>query len=176
MRIIRTGILFLALTGQFGCAEDKISSPDFSSYPQTEAFQAFICNQTNANWNLVQQSNILTIASFLRADSVALQYSINETGHEFDVRNVYNFALEAAHRKQLDKNQLKELRSTIKKLPAENILPPIKRLVVVSFKDSANWVTRSYDRTNLPPAMHKIYDIIGERFETTYKNIAPPID
>jgi len=177
MRIANTTILLFALAIQCGCSDDKpknLSEPDFSKYPQTEAFQSFINGQTNANWNLIRRTNLLTIVYFFRNDAVGLQYFVNESGKEFDVRNVYNFAMEASHQKQLSEDQLKDLRLAIKELPAENILPPIRQLVVVSFKDGTNWITHSYDRTNLPPAMHKIHGVIGERFETTDKNIFPP--
>jgi hypothetical protein len=162
-------ILFLALTLRCFGADDKIPAPDFSCYPQTEAFQCFIQAQTNVNWNLVQRSNILTIVSFLGSDRVGLQYFVNERGYEFDVRFVYDFAGEASHSKKLTEGQIEGLRSAIKKLPAKNILPPIDQLVVVSFKDNTSWVTHVYDRTNLPSAMRQIYDIIGERFETKDK-------
>ena len=165
-----------ALTVQCLRADDKLSAPDFSGYPQTEAFQQFINGQTNANWNLIHRTNLLTIVYFFRNDAVGLQYFVYDSGKESDVRNVYNFAFEDSHQKQLDETQLQNLRSAIKELPAKNILPPIRQLVVVSFKDGTNWVTHSYDRTNLPPAMHKIHNIIGERFETTDKNIFPSID
>jgi hypothetical protein len=174
MRIAQKTILLFALTVQCLRADDKLSAPDFSGYPQTEAFQSFINAQTNVNLNLFRQTNILKIVYFFRNDAVGLLYIVNENGKELDVRDVYNFAMEASHQKQLSEDQLNDLRLAIKELPEKDILPPIRQLVVVSFNDGTNWVTRSYDRTNLPPAMHKIHSIIGERFETTDKNIFPP--
>lgn len=166
MRIISTGVLLLALTCQFIRAEDKISTPDFSAYPQTDAFRSFINSQTNVDWNLVKRSNILAIVSFHRDDRIGLIYTVNERGQEFDVREVYDWATQASHHKELNKGQLEDLRLAIKRLPDQNIFPPIGQLVVVSFKQNDGWITHSYDRTNLPPAMRTIYDIISERFET----------
>jgi hypothetical protein len=170
MRIEQTIILLFALTVQLVRADDKISAPDFSNYSQTEAFRFFIGAQTNASLNL-QHSNMLTMVSFMGGDRVGLMYSVNELGQEFDVRFVYDWAAQASHSKQLTNDQIKDLRSAIKELPAKSILPPIGQLVVVSFKENTNWVTRSYDQTNLPTAMQKIYDIIGERFESSKSKV-----
>jgi hypothetical protein len=165
MRIAHPIILFLALAIKITRADDTTLPPDFSKYPQTDAFKAFISNQTNAVGNLAR-TNLLTMVCFLGSDKVGLEYTVNENGQESDVRDVYNWAYQASHWKQLSDDQIKDLHSAIKALPTKNVLPPIRQLVVVSFKDSTNWITRSYDQTNLPTAMRKIYDIVGERFES----------
>lgn len=167
MQAVITILLFLVFAMRCARAGDASPAPDFSQYPQTDAFRSFISSQTNANLNLIQRTNLLTIVSFYNGDRIGLEYSVTETGQESDVRLVYDWAAQASHWKQLSENQLKDLRSTIKELPSQSVLPPVERLVVVSFKDGTNWITRAYDQTNLPPAMHKVYGLVGERFETT---------
>ena len=80
-------------------------------------------------------------------------------------RNAYTGTIPASHWKQLSDTNLTSLRAAIRELPAESVLPPIERLVIVSFRDGTNWVTRSYDDDALPKPMRRIYDIIGEQNE-----------
>jgi hypothetical protein len=71
--------------------------------------------------------------------------------------------------RQITASDLDKLRLAIRELPMTNSTPPLNRLVIVSFRQGTNWLTRTYDRQALPHAMHRIYEIIGERPET--KNI-----
>jgi hypothetical protein len=71
---------------------------------------------------------------------------------------------------QLSETDLKTLRAAMRDLPPESVSPPIERLVIVSFRDGTNWVTRSYDTGNLPKSMCPIYDIrrIRTRFVRSF--------
>jgi hypothetical protein len=143
-------------------------TPDFSHYPQTGAFKAFVDGQMNAAWH-AQRSDFLAISAFYEGERVALQYWITEND-EFDVRTVYDHAHQSERHKQLVPSAVKGLHSAIAELPSESVTPPIDHLVIVSFQDGTNWVTRTYDSENLPNAMTKIYEIIGERSETKSRN------
>jgi hypothetical protein len=156
----------MVLVVAFGSArgEDKVTAPDFSKYPQTESFGYFVSGHTNAAWHL-QNTNLLIISTFPSGDRYALQYSVTESGQESDYRDVYNWAIQALHSKQIAETNLTSLRSAIRQLPAESVSPPIERLVVVSFREGTNWNTRSYDSDALPKPMRQIYDIVGDRFE-----------
>jgi len=132
---------------------------DFSRYPQTEAFRFFVSRQTNGAAQLAA-TNLLAITSFLGVDKVVLNYCVREDGHETDCREVYNWAVQASHEKQLSSDSMKSLRVAIGELPVQNELPPVGRLVMVGFSNGTNWVTRSYDNNALPEAMRKIYKII----------------
>jgi hypothetical protein len=147
-------------------AADKVADPDFSKYPQSASFVAFTRGHTNAAWHLHQRTNLLAISAFPRGDRFALQYCVTESGQESDHRNVYNWAVQASHWKQIAETNLTSLRSAIRRLPGESVSPPIERLVIVSFREGTNWVTRSYDSDALPKPMRQIYDIVGERFES----------
>lgn len=147
-------------------AADKVSAPDFSKYPQTVSFVACMQGHTNAAWHLHQRTNLLAISICPAGGRCALQYFVTESGRESDHRNVYNLSIQASHGKQLSDTNLTSLRAAIRDLPAESVLPPIERLVVVSFREGTNWVTRSYDDDALPKPMRQIFDLIGEQSES----------
>jgi len=146
-------------------ASVKAIVPDFSGYKQTDSFKDYLGFNTSATLNL-QRANLLVVSAFPNGYSFADEYSVSQTGREFSARVVYNWATQAATWKQLSEADLKSLRSAIHGLPSESTLPPIERLVIVSFADGSVWVTRAYDSSALPQAMRQIYDIIGERFES----------
>jgi hypothetical protein len=163
MRYIFVLILISAL--KLTSAQEMPIAPDFSRYVQTESFQSYLRWQINAAEHL-QQRNLVAISAFPSGDRFALQYVVTERGQERDLRNVYNWAIQASHGRQLLDAELKELRSAIEQLPNDNKLPPLERLVILSFRNNMTWVTRSYDSGALPTAMRRIYEIIGERFES----------
>jgi hypothetical protein len=146
-------------------AADKVSAPDFSKYPRTGSFVACTRGHTNAAWHLHQRTNLLAITVSPAGGRCAHQYFVTESGRESDHPNVYSF-IQGSRSKQLSDTNLTSLRAAIRELPAESVLPPIERLVIVSFRDGTNWVTRSYDDDALPKPMRQIYDIIGEQFES----------
>ena len=157
--------ILIVLVLESAHAADKVAPPDFSSYPQTESFRYYLSFQTNVTLNL-QHTNLLAISAFPSDDRFAIEYSITESGQEYDCRDVYDWAIQADQWKQLSETNLAALHSAIGELPAESVSPPIERLVIVSFRDGTNWVTRSYDSDSLPKPMRQIYEIVGERFES----------
>ncbi len=165
MRTIFTSFLMFILAIQLARAGGKMPSPDFSNYPHTQWLGTYFYYQTNAVWN-AQQTNLLAVSAFPSGGTFALEYFVTESGRERDLRNVWNWAIQDTHSKQLSEIALKSLRSAIRDLPSESMSPPIDRLVVISFREGTNWVTRSYDSSALPNPMRQIYNIIGERFES----------
>lgn len=89
-------VIFLSLLIEPVWADD-VTNPDFSAYPNTDAFKSFVSNQTNSVWHL-QRSNILSICAFYESDNVALQYWITEDGYAFNVRTVYDWAHQDSQR------------------------------------------------------------------------------
>ena len=158
-------VILMVLAFELVRADEKAVAPDFASYPQTESFRHYLSIQTNAAWHL-QHTNLLVVSAFPSGGRFALEYFVTESGQETDHRNVYDWAIQASHRKQLSETNLTSLRSAIRELPAESVSPPTERLVIVSFRAGTNWITRSYDSGRLPKPMRQIYDIIGERFES----------
>jgi len=150
------------LASESARATDKTAQADFSSYPQTDLLRYYLNGQTNAAWNL-QHTNLLAISAFPDGGKFALRCSVTESGQESDYRDVYNWAIQAIHSKNLSGADVKSLRSAIHNLPAVCASPPFERLVIISFREGTNWLTRSYDSGKIPKAMREIYDIVGER-------------
>ena len=147
-------------------AADQVSAPDFSRYPQTRSFVACTRGHTNAAWHLHQRTNLLAITAYPAGGRCAHQYFVTESGQESDHPNVFNVAPQSSRRKKLSEANLTSLRAAIRELPAESVLPPIERLVIVSFREGTNWVTRSYDDDALAKPMRQIFDIIIEQSES----------
>lgn len=143
----------------------KVDPPDFSNYPKTESFRAYFSIHSIKPENR-HNANLLVISAFRRGSSSALEYFISQSGEVVDQRHVFNWAIQARRQRQLSAENLASLRATLRELPAGSPPPPLERLVIVSFRDGANWVTRLYDSTNLSKPMRKVYDLVGERFES----------
>lgn len=139
-------------------------TPDFSRYPQTDAFRFFLQTQTNATQ--LTHSNLLAITAFVCGvgDRAALNYSVGQDGQEVDCRFVYRWAIQNYHSIQLPAESMTRLRSAISQLPAHNESPPLDRLMIVSFRDGTNWITKTYDWQAPPEAMRRIDAIIGANF------------
>jgi hypothetical protein len=141
------------------------TAPDFSRYPQTEAFKSFTERP-------VADNTLLDITAFLNNDRIALRYMVPEKGEATDVREVYDWAHQDMHGKPLSAAELKSLREAIRQLPAKNAYPPLDRLVIVRFRQGTTWTSRSFDNLALPEPMRRIYDIIGEREESKQARMA----
>ena len=110
--------------------------------------------------------DLLAISAFPNGGVFAIQYVVAASGKERDYRSVYHWATQNLRTQQLSELDLKRLQAAIHELPSESMSPPINRLVIVSFREGTNWITSSYDTDTLPKPMRRIYDIIGERFES----------
>jgi hypothetical protein len=168
MRISHTTILLFALAVQIASADDKTSVPDFSHYQQTMQFQLVIRIQTNGA-SQFNHSSLLLISDFAYgSDRIVDQYSVNENGKGWSMRNVPDWAEQPGKKikQSFSDAELKKLQSAIEKLPAVNVTPPLERLVIVSFKSGTNWVTHTYDRQSLPKAMFDICEMVDLGIET----------
>ena len=143
----------------------SMAAPDFSKYPKTQAFRHYLHSNTNAARHR-QHSDLLAISAFPSGDSFALQYSVTESGYESDYQFIYSWSARGVKSKQLSETNLTALKTAINQLPVNCASPPTERLVLVSFLDGTNWITRSYDGAALPAPMIQIYEIVGERPES----------
>jgi hypothetical protein len=159
-------VILLVVAAESLRAGDKVSAPDFSKYPQSESFVGLTGWHTNVAWHLHHRTNIFAMSTFPGGDRYALEYSVTESGQANDVRHVWDWAYQGSQLRQLSDTNLTSLRCALRALPTESVLPPMERLVIVSFRDGTNWVTRSYDSGSLPKPVRQIYDIVGERFES----------
>ena len=136
-------------------------------YPHSQAFRMVLQQQTNAAANLQTEGHLLRMTCYYKPESSAyLRYFVKTNGVARNHRYIWSYATQDSHWIQLNDSQLAGLRNAIDELPTNSVTPPYERLLIVSYRDGTNWVTRTYDRSAFPPAIGKIYDIIGERFET----------
>ena len=142
-------------------ASDKATTPDFSRYTQISLFRHTVSEQTNATWHL-QCTNILAMSEFPMGGGFAFQSYVTDSGKKHGHIDV-GLSMYRERGGQLSETDLKTLRAAMRDLPPESVSPPIERLVIVSFRDGTNWVTRSYDTGNLPKSMCPIYDIMRIR-------------
>ena len=153
-------ILFtLALASTW--ASDKTTTPDFSRYKQISLFNQSVSEQTNTTWHL-QCTNVLAMSEFPTGGGSAFQSYVTDSGKKHGHIDV-GLSMYRERGGQLSETDLKTLRAAMRDLPPESVSPPIERLVIVSFRDGTNWVTRSYDTGNLPKSMCPIYDIMRIR-------------
>lgn len=165
MRLLAAPLTLLMLGGNVVRADETNINPDFSCYSQTDSFSSHL--QAHAAELNLAHGYLLRISAFPEEDHYALQYSVTQSGIEQDARDVYNWAIQNRHHKQLSPDALASLRAAIRQLPEGHALPSrLDRLVVVSFRDEDRWLVRAYDSKDLPLAMCRIYDLIGERFES----------
>lgn len=154
-------LVLLILGTQSLWADEKQTTPDFSSYEDSEQFNTYLNFQTNISLNS-KSSNIVKISTFPEGYDFALQYCVSKKGQATDSILGHNRAPMETNCRQLSESDLKNLQTAIQDLPTDNTLPPINRLIIVSYYDKTNWITGSYDSENLPNAMHQIYNIVGE--------------
>ena len=141
-------------------ADIKNVTPDFSQYPQTFGLKLVVSMQTEDSVFNAHRSHLLVVSAFV-GGGAAYQQSVAQNGQEFGCLNSFNFAAEGGRRNQLSEEQLKTLRTSLNELPKESEFPPMDHLVIISFLDGSNWITRSYSKDKLPEALRKIYAIIG---------------
>ena len=171
-------ILSIALAAQWANGGEDGSAPDFGRYPHTPVFSNIVAGHTNL---AAQASIILSISSFVENDLYANKYLV------FDKYVVIQSGMASACRvffddpegsmasqrgwrsKQLLKPSLEALGTAMNELPRQSQVPPIGRLVIVSFRDGTNWITRTYDGQQLPKALRNICDIVRDRSVTEKK-------
>jgi hypothetical protein len=145
-----------------------------------EAFQMLVGRHTGGTKR--NQNELLRISVFTHP-SVARQYSVLESGEEFDAREVWNWATQDTVIRQLTPADLQEIRKAASQLPTTNDDPPVEQLVVISFWDGTRWLTRSYDTESLPSEMQSIFEVIHRRenrlielMQQRLKENPPPAD
>ena len=157
-------LLVFALLFSYGLvsarAGDQPTSPDFSRYPQTEAFRFFVKQQTNATRHL---QHVFAMTELTNTASVAVMYHVTDRGEQtFDTDRWPIPGIRVGSGwlpPRLSDTELRTLISAIRELPPTNALPPIDELVIVSFHQGTNWITRSFDKRSLPKPMADIYEI-----------------
>jgi hypothetical protein len=98
---------------------------------------------------------------------IVIHYSLTEEGLELDVRNVFALAAQASHQRKLPNDVVAKITRSLRGLPnpdEKNI--PKDWLVIVTFRDGNNVMTREYHRKRLPHALKEVLELLGGiRFE-----------
>ena len=132
-------------------------------------FETYVGHQMDAAAHS-HDGTLIAISAFYHVTGSPLQYYVGENGHAEDYRVGGSFPsadIQDTHSRQLSEGELHGLYAALQRLPTTSVLPPVERLLVVSFRAGPDWITRSYDSAALPGAMREIYNLLGgERFET----------
>jgi hypothetical protein len=164
MRLILC-ILFVA--GLESAKASEGVAPDFRSYPQSKWFTSHVYWQTNALAHLPEK-RLLWLTEFPCGDGSAFQSYVDEGGKEH-MGFYTELAIYAGHDRELSTNQVEALRAALRELPSTNASPPIKSLVVVSFRQGTNWITRTYDTDDPPKPLGQIYTTMGGRWQQRFR-------
>ena len=92
---------------------------------------------------------------------IAIECEINAKGQACCYRSVYNWAAQDSHTIQLTGEEIKEVKESLNELPEPLGSPPVANMLILSFRDGENWITRYYDRLNLPDGIKRICKIAG---------------
>ena len=159
-------VLFVSLlihthvTAQISCGDEAVLKL-LSSYPASDGLQ-YIAYSHACREPLNQHHLIFYSSWFLKGDPrVAMQTTINQQGVAESLRSVFDWAEQDARSKQLTEEQAAVVALTIAELPESAKSPPLGFLYVVSFKNHGEWMTRIYDRRQLPAAITKLHSIVG---------------
>ncbi len=153
--ILSFAVWFTAPQSGLRKATAGIFAPDHAE----EAFQGLMSPHANAKQNA---TDLLLITAFSKK-TTAHCYRVAHSGEEIDARLLWNRGSQATNIRQLNNEDMAELRQAISQLPKKSVKPPIERLVVISFRDRSGWTTRSYDSKSPPEALNQIYGIIHRR-------------
>ena len=148
------------VTAQISCG-DEVVLKLFSSYSASDGLR-YIAYSHACREPLNQRHLTFYSSWFLRGDPrVAIQTTINQQGVAGSVRSVFDWADQAARSKQLTEEQAAVVALTIAELPKSAKSPPLEFLYLVSFKNHGKWMTRIYDRRQLPAAINKLHLMVG---------------
>ena len=96
-----------------------------------------------------------------------IRYSLTEEGEEIDLRDVYDWAHQASHRRELSKDVVANITNLVRGLShieEKNI--PKDWLVIVTFHDGNNVRVSEYHRKKLPRGLKEVLELLGGiRFE-----------
>jgi hypothetical protein len=141
--------------------------PDFRNYPGSQWFTSHVFWQTNALAHLPEK-RLLFLTEFPCGDGSAFQAYVDDAGKEY-MGFYTKLAIYAGHRRELSTNQVLELRAALRELPATNASPPLESLIVLSFRQGTNWITRTYDIDDRPKALGRIYEIMEVRWQQQFR-------
>lgn len=162
-----TRLTLAALLATAGCAGSTppADTGALSPYPQTPAFASVKAMHAEAATDRDQRALLMTW--FVDGDPNVAQYcSVLPDGHVTTYRLFYDSALQNGLKLDLTRDQLSVLKQTMDSLPPSQS-PPLRDLLIVSYRDYSDgqWITRTYDRTNRPPAVSALFTVTDAPIE-----------
>jgi len=132
-------------------------------------YNAYSKNKKNLMTKMVdkQDMNILEIIVPLdnknddETHHTSIVYELRQTGQEFDVRNIYDWASQASRRKELNKSELKEVKELINKLPDETYVGEKKGSLIVRTYLEKGMIEKKYKQNALPKELKNIFALLG---------------
>ena len=95
-----------------------------------------------------------------------IEYSLAKSGFSYNVRNVYSWARQGSHKKQLNEIELKEAIDLISKLSHMQYKGEKEYSVIVKIINQNKETIEVYNQNSLPKELERIFDLLGGiRFE-----------
>ncbi len=98
---------------------------------------------------------------FLNDPKIAIDLTGDTNGSVVWYRHVDDWAMQNTRNSNLEADQLQGLKKLLTQLPDNQKKSPLMTLVMLSYQADGKWLTRLYDKTELPESVQKIYDLTG---------------
>jgi hypothetical protein len=155
----------LAIAGCAGTAPPPKDTGPLAEYPASPAFLSIKSMHAEAGTDRDQRALLMTW--FVDGDPNVAQYcSVLPDGHVSAYRIFYDVAVQNGLKRDLNSEELSELKQTMDSLPPSQS-PVLRDLLIVSYRDYATgqWATRTYDRTARPSAVSALFTVTGAPIE-----------
>ena len=149
---------------------DRPAAALLADYPPSPALRATL-EAHGEGGSGRPRDHLLMTTWFTAPDArVGMWSTVDTAGHLTTYRFVHDWAVQDTQRADLTEIQLADVRTAIAQLPRPRSHQPlpIDRLLLVSFRQDGQWITRPYDRGKPP-------DVIVKLFETTGAPLAPEV-
>lgn len=139
--------------------------PDLSGYDLDPTFAMYWLAPHRHNGGGLRHKKwepLLALTTF--HENCVLEYFTGPQGENYSHRNT-GMAMQNTQGKELKPQDITRLRGLFKELPATNAQPVLNRLVLLSYRDGTNWITRAFDNGDRPKPLQEIFQVIGERWD-----------
>lgn len=146
-------------------AAEPPSFPDLSGYDLDPTFARYWLaphRQEPGDGMRHQWETLLALTTF--HERYVLEYFAGAKGESYSHRNS-GMSRSNTQGKELKPEDITRLRGLFKELPATNAQPVLNRLVLLSYRDGTNWITRAFDNGDRPKPLQEIFQVIGERWD-----------
>jgi len=157
--------VLLVISGCAGNTAPPQATGPLAAYPTTPAFLSVKAMHAEAGTDRDQRALLMTW--FVDGDPNVAEYcSVLPDGHVSAYRLFFDSANQPHLKRDLDSEQLSQLKQTMDSLPPSQS-PTLRDMIIVSFRDytTGQWMTRTYDRFNRPAAVSTLFAVTGAPIE-----------